>query len=329
VSKIVLASLLLVATAGVAQAALSVDGSIADWPAASKFSDPDGDQSDHIDILEWGAKFEGGYLYTFCRIEQMIDNDGDGVYDAGDGDMNLWAGGTEYLFPGLWIDADGLGEDDTGGTYIMDHSTNCADWYKHDHQDQYVGGDIGWGDALQRPDNATHDGSDGLQLHEGIDINWEWGSDGKDYTSEYLNYWGGTNDDVGDCIRNSLPAGDYAFLGKVYEARVLVSDLWDAIRDNVDGALGDTGDVANWKVAMACQGYKGSCWTWGYDVTVPQTIELFGDLNKDGLVNTIDFSVLLANWTGSPSSGAGGMVPEPVTVSLLALGGLALLRRRR
>jgi hypothetical protein len=109
---------------------------------------------------------------------------------------------------------------------------------------------------------------------------------------------------------------------------VRVSDLWDAIRDNVDGALGDVGDVANWKVAMACQGYKASCWTWGYDVTVPQTLVQIGDLNVDGLVNTDDSAIILANWTGTPAAG-GGMVPEPVTVSLLALGGLALLRRRR
>ena len=39
-----------------------------------------------------------------------------------------------------------------------------------------------------------------------------------------------------------------------------------------------------------------------------------------------DLSVLLGNWTGPPPPGAA--TPEPATLSLLALGGLAVLRRR-
>ena len=43
-------------------------------------------------------------------------------------------------------------------------------------------------------------------------------------------------------------------------------------------------------------------------------------------------SVLLANWnTGIPGQGVGEVAatPEPLTLSLLGLGGLALLRKRR
>jgi hypothetical protein len=52
-----------------------------------------------------------------------------------------------------------------------------------------------------------------------------------------------------------------------------------------------------------------------------------GDLNGDGVVDGTDLGLMAGNWgfsgTESPD------VPEPVTLSLLGLGGLALLRRRR
>ncbi len=52
-----------------------------------------------------------------------------------------------------------------------------------------------------------------------------------------------------------------------------------------------------------------------------------GDLNENGTVNDDDLSLLLANW-GAGSSPAPEAVPEPMTITLLALGGLALIRRR-
>lgn len=51
-----------------------------------------------------------------------------------------------------------------------------------------------------------------------------------------------------------------------------------------------------------------------------------GDFNGDGAVNSTDALALGANW----QNGVGpGVVPEPATLSVLALAGLALLRRRR
>jgi hypothetical protein len=59
-----------------------------------------------------------------------------------------------------------------------------------------------------------------------------------------------------------------------------------------------------------------------------------GDFDFSGTVGFGDFNALLANWNDSvPSKGAPikspATVPEPATLTLLGLGGLAVLRRRR
>jgi hypothetical protein len=318
-----MASLLLVATAGVAQAALTVDGSIADWAAADKFSDTNGTQADHCDIREWGAKFEGGYLYWFMTIERTIDLDGDGVYDVNDGDMDIFTtdDSGDHFFPGLWIDADGLGEGDTGDTHLLSNTTwapdynVCTDLEHYDASDL----DIAWANQAYAQN----------ELHEGVDINIEYGTDGPPQTGSFLNYWGGSDDNMSSVFRAEAEQ-TYAFLGSTYEARAKVTDLWDALQDSADDVVHQGQDIV-WKVGMglnACAG-TSSGWTWGYDVTIPQTITLTGDLTMDGLVNVGDLTMLTNNWTGTPSGAAGGAVPEPVTLSMLALGGLALLRRRR
>jgi hypothetical protein len=57
------------------------------------------------------------------------------------------------------------------------------------------------------------------------------------------------------------------------------------------------------------------------------------DFNGDGYVDMADFVILRANWgAGTPAPGATdlpGTTPEPTTMSLLAIGALVALRRRR
>ncbi len=52
-----------------------------------------------------------------------------------------------------------------------------------------------------------------------------------------------------------------------------------------------------------------------------------GDFNGDGYVDGADYTLWSDNYT--PAHGAGAAVPEPATVSVLALGGIAVIRRRR
>jgi hypothetical protein len=55
-----------------------------------------------------------------------------------------------------------------------------------------------------------------------------------------------------------------------------------------------------------------------------------GDFNGDNIVNDDDLALLLTNWkqTGTVTPAA-GIVPEPASLSLIGLGSLALIRRRR
>ena len=55
-----------------------------------------------------------------------------------------------------------------------------------------------------------------------------------------------------------------------------------------------------------------------------------GDFNYDGVVNALDFNLLATNFGQSilPGPALGTLVPEPASIGLLAVAGLAMRRRR-
>ena len=100
------------------------------------------------------------------------------------------------------------------------------------------------------------------------------------------------------------------------------------------------------------------CWALGFRVaTIPEAPTLAGDVNRDGWVAGNDLSIVIDNWGQSGLGRTGGDlndngvvdgpdytevlsywnppppeptgIPEPATLGLLVVGGLALLRRRR
>ncbi|MCK4849799.1 MAG: PEP-CTERM sorting domain-containing protein [Phycisphaerae bacterium] len=64
---------------------------------------------------------------------------------------------------------------------------------------------------------------------------------------------------------------------------------------------------------------------WGQSVPSGE----FGDLDGNGIVNGSDYTEVLSYWNPAPPEPPSQAIPEPAALSLLLIGGLALLRRRR
>ena len=102
------------------------------------------------------------------------------------------------------------------------------------------------------------------------------------------------------------------------------SDLYDTGEISVIGMLDGDTDV-DWDVDSVdlanLAGVFGGAGDW------------HTDFNEDGRVDLTDFAMLRGNFGAgvgsSPIGGPGAATPEPATLSLLVLGGLAMLRRRR
>jgi hypothetical protein len=100
---------------------------------------------------------------------------------------------------------------------------------------------------------------------------------------------------------------------------------------NLDGAV-DAADYAMFAIGLANQANFG---TSAYDPN--QSGWAYGDFNYDGVVDATDAAIMEVGYEGYLASldtsamltVAPGVVPEPGTIALMLLGGLALLKRRR
>ncbi|MBN1942923.1 MAG: PEP-CTERM sorting domain-containing protein [Phycisphaerae bacterium] len=157
------------------------------------------------------------------------------------------------------------------------------------------GGDANCADGDKGEWSGNHRGID-LNLELGLIGNWvnesNTGPDGEGPDDSMYNYWG-ADDDVGN-VEDKVTDGSWYISGNVLEARISLAELEAILLEMTDGvAIGD--DLL---LAVGVQGTNRGDVGYGYDVGTPRTIAV--------------------------SAG----VPEPATLSLLAIGCLAIRRRK-
>lgn len=115
-------------------------------------------------------------------------------------------------------------------------------------------------------------------------------------------------------------AGDTYYGDWNHDGLVTQEDL-DILNALIDGVTGDL----NGDLFVGIEDLDILLANWGDNVTPGSLID--GDANNDGMVDDLDLAIVQANWGNGVAPG--GVVPEPTSLALLGLGGLALMRRRR
>ena len=128
-----------------------------------------------------------------------------------------------------------------------------------------------------------------------------------------------------EAIKTSAGTSGSWYDGGAFSYRSYNASQASDMKFGFDGRVVIPGDATlDWKVGVGDLGLLGA----GYDQG-PGYTWLTGDFTGDGEVKIGDLGILGA-WYGTDMSGGGAPpVPEPMTLSFLALGGLAILRRRR
>ena len=262
-----------------------------------------------IRFIGWGGE-EGWMLGSWDYVRNVVKANNQNVVGMLNLDMIIrpgWDGD-----PGAVIDLD-------IGTRM--ERPNCAAW-----ADSFRAAAGTYAPSLPI-DPVTH----------GADIYNEWYagdqgpfmSDGYDYPglmvaentateiwSGEANYYYHKYGDASDRAAGALY--DYGFATDVVRASVgMIATEADLL---LPGDTDNDGDVDNADIGMASGSFTGAgvstAMTWAD-----------GDVDGDGDVDNADIGFIAGAFTGSASGGA--PIPEPATLSLLGLGGLAVMRRRR
>ena len=301
----------------VCTAVLALGGSA--W-AQGFIGGPDFDTSDAVTATSpnWNAG---------AVADRLVD--GSGIDETGEiHDNQGWQAdpNTVWLGEGGNVFGNGGGTENTlnPGTYT--HETN-PNWVRFDFDATYQIGDVRiWNYNGEIPGRGLNqviveysatggedpgewsqlvgDGEEGAQT-------FPEASGEEDYTGFTLNLNGAeASSVVFTVLRNEGFVKNHSSSGNIglsevrfYSGTAIVCDPGDADRD---------GDVDDDDLSLLLA-------NWGGNVDCTK-----GEFSGASPVDDDDLSLLLANWTGAVAA-----VPEPATMALIALGGVALLRRKR
>ncbi len=233
-------------------------------------------------------------------------------------DANFWNNGgndsdptvTGVVLDGIDIGLNPAADPNLDGGNGLGVADFTSDWLRFEHTTTYLGDNVpGFeGFSLWQVEGS-------LFKFTNLDTGQTWNYTGSD--TELLQIWATPNNDAFPAFytrHNQYTDFSYVIDAVKYELcplGVCASPTLDGDLDG-DGFVG----IADLNIVLG---------NWNQNVTAGDL--LAGDPSGDGFVGIEDLNTVLGNWNaGTPPSGSA--VPEPATLALLGLGGVAALRRR-